>query len=215
MGLLLSFRNVSYLPDKEFGITRISFDLYSGKKYHLIAENTETLSTLLGLLEKRLKADSGFIEHTSKLVIQSDRMLLGDKVYSRKVASWLALKEPFTYFEGHRMAKETFMEELHAKSLRHFPIHSLNKKEKIKFALLSMIFQESGIILINQFFHIALSTQENIMFSRFLRGSHCTLCLCSIKNEASEFSQLVPPDIHMQLLDFTKKQDSEEKVVPT
>ena len=69
------------------------------------------------------------------------------------------------------------MEELKARSIKHFPIYRLKGEDKIKFTLLSLTFQESGLIIISRLPQLDLSPTLSDHLIRLIEDSHCAVCL--------------------------------------
>jgi len=183
MVTVLQFRDVSLFENEEFGISKLNLSIHLRKKYHIFVENHDKLNTLLGLIEGRLNAQKGFIQKSGRLFTQSDRLLLGDKVYAKNAGDWLALKDNWFYFNNKRKSKYSVLDSIRAKHIQHLPIYKLNETEKIKFTLMSLMFQESGMILISRLQTLQLSEQLTEMLNRIIQGTHCTLCLFSIKSQ--------------------------------
>jgi len=177
MTLLLKFSEVSFFKDEEFGISDVSFSIQKGKKYVFIFESEEKLNALLGIIEGRYQNDSGTIHRSNRLFWQSDRLLLGDKIYSKTAEKWLALNHEFFHFDGGKRSKRMFMESISARHIRHFPIYKLKGEDRIKFALLALAFQETGILLISRLPTLDLPMKLKPFFTRLVRGTHCTVCL--------------------------------------
>ena len=186
MAVLLKFRNVSLFKNESFGLNKISLEIERGRKYRLIAENEEQLNTLAGLLEGRFKKQSGLIERADKLFIQSDRLLLGDKVYSQTVKEFLFLRNDFFQFGGRRRSKFGFVQTIKAKHLVDYPIYKLRDSDKIKFALLAMAFQERGIILISQLNRLNLAPPLHQFLQRIIDETCTTCCLISSLKTVSQ-----------------------------
>ena len=203
MPSLLNFRNVSLFGNTEYGISRVNIEIWLRKKYHVILENDDKLNTLLGLFENRYKPDGGVIYKKEGLYVQSDRLILGDKVYEQIVEKWLALSDEFFYFGDKRRSKSYFMDLLKAKYIRYFPIYKLRGEDRLKFVLLSLIFQESGIILISKLLVRELTDQYREYVERLINETHCTLCLfSSLEHPADQFSQILE-NRSLQKIDLT------------
>lgn len=188
----VSFRYVSLFPKEEFGIREVSFTLRKGNQYHLILENEDKLNTLLGILEKRYRPHSGVIRREENDFVQSDRLLLGDKVYSQTVEKRLGLGGDFFHFEGRKRSKHYFVDLLKAKSITWSPIHRLRGEEKIKFTLLSLFFQRSGLILIRKLHHMEFADYLEEAYERLINNTHCTLCFLSTREEFDRFEPTLP-----------------------
>ncbi|MDH5561436.1 MAG: hypothetical protein OEY59_11360 [Deltaproteobacteria bacterium] len=178
---IIRYRNVSLFADEPFGLKDISFDLLERKKYHLEVETEEQLNSFLGLLEGRYKEQSGIIRVEKKGVTQSDRQLLGGKVYSKEAGSWLGLKQEFFFFDGKNRSKTSFINDISAKHIRFFPIYKLKGVDKIKFALLALTFQESGLILISRLYRDEYLALFESQIKRIFQKTRCTLCLITSK----------------------------------
>ncbi|MBT4265279.1 MAG: hypothetical protein HN580_02355 [Deltaproteobacteria bacterium] len=184
MSSLIKFRDVSLFKDKDFGIIDVSFDIQKRKKIHFTLATQEKLKTLQGLIEGRFQPGSGIARRSDRIFIQSDRLLLGDKIYTKNAGNWLKLQDEFFYFDGKRRSKRTFLNELNARHIRHFPIYRLKGEDRIKFTLLALTFQETGLLLISNLLSSPLSSTLAQHLERLVNGTHCTLCL---------FSALDPP----------------------
>jgi len=100
--------------------------------------------------------------------------------------------QPSFYFDGKRRSKRTFLDDLKAKHIRHFPIYRLKGEDRIKFTLLALTFQESGLLLISTLLNSALSPTLARYLERVINGTHCTLCLFSALD--------LPPDENYDFL---------------
>lgn len=190
MEALITFRNVSIFDKEDFGLHRFNLELHKRKRYHIVAEHEDQLKSLLGLLEGRFHPEGGVIDRSKKLFTQSDRLLLGDKVYRQTVSQRLALqRDPFFYFEDRKRSKAAFLDLLKAKHIKNLAIYKLKGKDVWKLALLSLLFQDKGIMLISQF-HILSSLPKEIqeLFQKIIAKSSCSLCLFSVKETPSSLS---------------------------
>jgi hypothetical protein len=188
MSSLIKFRDVSLFKGEEFGIVDVNFDIQQRKKTHFRLATQEKLKTLQGLIEGRFQPTSGIARRAERIFIQSDRLLLGDKVYTKNAGNWLKLKDEFFYFDGKRRTKRTFLDELKAQQIRHFPIYRLKDEDRIKFALLALTFQETGLLLISSLLTTVLSPTLSRHLERIVNGTHCTLCLLSTDDHPPEKS---------------------------
>lgn len=205
MAFLLSFRNVSLFEKEEFGISRLNLEIQLRKKYHIILETEDKLNTLLGLFEGRYRKDGGMIYRKERLFVQSDRLLLGDKVYSRQVDNWLALDDEFFYFGNKRCSKSHFIDLLQAKHIKHFPVYKLKGEDKIKFALLALTFQETGLICISKLVIKPLANTWRDYVNRLIKDTHCTLCIfSSLENISSDFLRALD-HVSLEKNDLTNK----------
>ena len=206
MAVLLKFRNVSLFKNEPYGISRISLEIERGRKYRISVENEEQLNTLTGLLEGRFRKQSGLIERADKLFIQSDRLLLGDKVYSQTVKEFLFLRNDFFQFGGRRRSKFGFVQTIKAKHMVDYPIYKLRDSDKIKFALLAMAFQERGIILISQLHRLNLTPPLQQFLQRIIDETYTTCCLITSPEQASQTPWLnIPNVIEINLADISAK----------
>lgn len=183
MAVLLSFRNVSLFKDEPFGLSNITFDIERHRKYHLITKGEEQLNTLAGLMEGRYRKQSGYIERDSKLFIQSDRLLMGDKIYQETAGKWLAVRSEFFRFGNKTRSKFGFIQQLNARYLLDYPIYKLQGNDRIKFALLALAFQETGIILISKLPTLDLNDLFNDFLHRIIKDTNTTVCLLSYGND--------------------------------
>ncbi len=189
MASLLSFQNVSLFKNEEFGSLRLNFDIRQNKKYHFIVETEEKLNTILGLVEGRFENDSGIISRKDKLFVQSDRLLLGDKAYSKQVDRWLALRSEFFIFNRRRKSKQAIIDLLKAKHIKSLPIYKLTGEDKTKFVLLSMAFQGSGLLILNKLLNIKMSEITRPFLGRLIRETPCTPCVfSSLENPAANIN---------------------------
>jgi len=193
MSPLIKFRDVSLYKEKEFGISGVSFDIEKRKKFHFTLATQEKLNTLQGIIEGRFKPDGGIVHRSDPIFIQSDRLLLGDRIYTKNVAQWLNLQDAFFYFDGKRRSKQVFLNELKARHIRHFPIYRLKGEDRIKFALLALTFQETGLLLISTLLNTELPPTLAQHLERVVNGTYCTLCLFSALDH--------PPDKHHRFLE--------------
>jgi hypothetical protein len=177
MSTLIKFLNVSFCKDREFGIDGVDLDIQKRKKYLITLPTAEKLATLLGLMEGRYHPNSGVVHRYERTFIQSDRLLLGGKVYDKNVADFLKLKDDHFFFDDKRRTKQNFLLDLKARHIRHFPIYKLKGEDRLKFALLAMTFQESGMILISELLHTKLEPNLQDHLNRIITGTRCTLCL--------------------------------------
>ncbi len=197
MPSLIKFRDVSLFKDKEFGIINVTFDIQNRKKIHFTLATQEKLKTLQGLIEGQFQPDSGIARRSELLFIQSDRLLLGDKIYTNNAGNWLKLQDEFFYFDGKRRSKQVFLNDLKAKHIRHFPIYRLKGEDRIKFALLALTFQETGLLLISSLLSSPLSPTLARHLEKIVNGTHCTLCLFSALDppQAENYSFLKNPNL--------------------
>ncbi len=195
MAVLLKFRNVSLYKNEPYGINRVSLEIERGRKYKLSVENEEQLNTLTGLLEGRFKKQSGLIERAEKLFVQSDRLLLGDKIYSQTVKEFLFLRNDFFHFGGRRRSKFGFVQTIKAKHLVDYPVYKLRDTDKIKFALLALAFQERGIILISRLHRLNLEPVLLQFLQRIINETYTTCCLITSPETTSQTPWLNIPDI--------------------
>jgi hypothetical protein len=196
MATLLSFQKVSLFKDKPFGITGVSFEIERNRRYYLHTDLPERLNTIAGLVEGRYSKETGYIERKEKLFLQSDRLLLGEKIYEKKVGQWLALGSEFFNFGNRQRSKFGMIQSLNAAYLMDRPIYKLKGEDRIKFTLLALAFQESGIILISSLLTQDLDTSYKEFLLRIIRESHTTPCLLEacpgwIEDYKSEIPELI------------------------
>lgn len=177
MPRLLEFRNVSLFKDKPFGVSGISFIIRPQGRYLMRVDNEQTLETLTGLIEQRFKKQSGYVERKDRLFVQSDRLLLGGKEYEKTPRKYLALNNEFFKFGGRQRSKTGFIESIRAKTYLDFPIYRLDPLHRLKFTLLAMAFQETGIILISRLPAMDLESDLEELFLRIINESHAACCL--------------------------------------
>jgi len=179
MESVLKFRDVALFKSEPFGISGITFDIGIRKKVHLVMPTQDQLNTLLGILEERYHEASGIIYRQRNLFKQSDRLLLGDKVYEQTVEQWLHLADESFHFGGRKRTNHAFLDALNARHLKHMPIYRLRGDDRVKFTLLALSFQESGLILISALLIRPLETLLQQALIRLIRETECTLCLLS------------------------------------
>jgi hypothetical protein len=197
MESLIKFRDVALFKDQPFGISGVSFDITFKRRVHLELETQAQLNTLAGILEGRYQEDSGIVYRQRPLFIQSDRQLLGDKIYDRPVDKWLQLADERFFYGGRQRLKRTFLETLQAKHLHHFQIYRLRGEDRIKFALLSLTFQETGLILISRLLTQPLNERMRDHLIDLIIASECTVCLLTSRD--------TPIDTFRSLLDEEDK----------
>lgn len=180
---VLFFRNVSLFPKEKYGVKEINFTLEPRGKYLFQLNNSEQMNTFLGILEGRYREFSGSIHRQDPLTVQSDRLLMGEKVYSQSVGYWLALKEDHFFFEGRRRSKFSYIQTFHCRGMKHLPIYKLRDEQKIKFALLASTFQESGVIILSQLLTMKLTDLFQEHLARLIQHTRCTLCIVQLKDE--------------------------------
>ncbi len=196
MAILLKFQKVSLFREKPFGISRVSFDIERNRKYLIHIDNPEKLNTLAGLIEGRFQKESGYIEHQEKLFIQSDRLLLGEKIYDKTPRRWLALGSEFFKFGARQRSKFGMIQKLKAKHLLDFPIYKLRGEDRIRFTLLSLCFQESGIILISELLNRDLDDTQREFLVRIIRDTSTTCCVLTsspgwIEEELEQIREMI------------------------
>lgn len=203
MGTLVQLSNVSFYPEEPFGLKRINLELHWGKRYLLQMDDPEQLSAVLGILEGRYKADGGVVYKTREYVCQSDRLLLEDRVYRKKMGPYLAVDgQPFMNFGGRRRSKQILMEGMKAWSLRHFQIYRLRGEEKTKFALLALGFQETGLLIVSKLQTRDFSEPMEAFFRDVIDSSPCTILVALA---GDDLKKPLPPWIDLErftTLDF-------------
>lgn len=178
MAAVVQLANVNLFAEEPFGLKRVSLEIQPGRNYLLEFATADQLNALLGILEGRFRPDTGQVYKAREYLCQSDRLLLGDKVYRRHAGGYLALEaQPFTRFEGRRQGKRSLMESIKAWHLRHFPIYKLHKEDKLRFVLCALAFQESGLMLISRLFQRELGPEMSSLIQRILQGSGASVVL--------------------------------------
>lgn len=185
---LISFHRVCLMENQRFGIIDVSFKLFNKQKYILNVENDDMVNCIMGLIEKRYRPERGVIKREDNLFIQSDRLLLEDRVISKLTHDWLGVKSDFFYLAGKRKSKRFYIDQLQAKDILHHPVYKLKKDDKIKFALLSMLFQKSGLILINKLLMVRLNETMRSILDKILFESHNLICI--VNNSCSDFCHM-------------------------
>jgi hypothetical protein len=179
MAILIKFHNVSLFPGQPFGLSELSFEIERGRRYHLKTDVEERVSTVAGLLEGRFTKESGLIERSQRLFVQSDRLLLGDKSYMQTAEEWLLLQNEFFQFGNRRRSKFGFIQTLNAKHFLDYPIYKLHDQDRIKFTLLALAFQETGISLVSKLLTMDLADYQLNFLLRIIRETQSTCCLLS------------------------------------
>lgn len=195
----IKLTNVSLFAREEFGIRDVNFKLLKKKRYHLEFESYDKMNAVLGILEGRYQPDVGVIYKDDDFFLQSDRLLLGDRVISQEASTWLNLKSSFFTFEGRSRSKQTFIEKLKARQVTYYPVYKLKGEEKIKFTLLSLLFQGRGIILLSQLFLQPLNDVQVEHLKILMEKSHNTVCF------ATYMESPVPPHWLRSYLDAAEK----------
>lgn len=181
---LISIKNGSFFSHQPFGLNRISFEIYRGRKYHISTDSKEKAMIICRLLEGRLSPQSGFLEREKNIFVQSDRLLLEDQVIEKTLGEKLLLKEPFFYFKDKNRTKQIYLEKFQMrKSILNIPVYKLEHSKKIQFALLSLLFQESGLIILQSILEHPLNTIEAEILYEILQFTRCTLCVITIKQQ--------------------------------
>ncbi len=202
MSALIKFLNVSLYKDQDFGVCDVSFELQKYRKYHFVLPDREKLKTLLGLLEGRYRPQAGIVHQYERLFIQSDRLLLGDKVYSQTAGRYLKLQDEHFNFEDRKRSKQTFLHDRNARHIRHFPIYKLRGEDQLKFALLALGFQESGLMLISEIPTRELSGQLSGYLQRIIMGTRSTLCLLTEPGQPIEWLEKISEEVSITQIDF-------------
>lgn len=195
MADLLTFNKVSLYENETYGLSDISFTLERGKNYHLIVSNSEKRNTLAGLIEGRFRKESGYIDRKPGLFLQSDRLLLGEKQYLKEVRQYLALSNDLFEFDGRKRSKFGFIEKIKARHIIDYPIYRLKGEDKIKFALLALAFQETGITLISQLLTLNLTKELQLFTDRLIYGSLTSCCLLTSSEQTPKWLDPEASDI--------------------
>jgi len=181
---LVEMSNVGLFPGEEWGLRGVDLELHWGRRYLIQLKQKDQLNGLLGIMEGRFKADQGVVTKTREYLCRSDRQLLGDKVYRRSAGAILAVEsQPIFRFGEERRVKQTMMLQIKAWHLRHFPIYKLHGLDRVRFALLHLAFQETGLILLSQIFFKALDEPMLALFLEFLQKSPCALAIAQADEE--------------------------------
>ncbi len=199
---LIKFLNVSLYKDQKFGINGIGFDVQKRRKYLFTLPSPEKLQTLLGLIEGRFRPDSGVVHRYEKVFIQSDRLLLGEKVYDKNAGNFLKLTEQHFFFDDKRRVKQNFLLDLKARHIRHFPIYKLRGEDRLKFALLALTFQETGLILVSELLQTDLESDLKNHLFRLIRGTRCALCLFKVEGQEDEQLDELLEEISVERIDL-------------
>jgi hypothetical protein len=173
----VSFHNVSLFAKEEFGISGVSFKLFGRKKYRIVVDSADQKNCILGLLENRYRPDSGLIRREDNLFFQSDRLLMGDRVISETAEEYLGMKHPQFRLDGRKRSKLFFVDELKAKQILFYPVYKLKGEDKQKFALLSLLFQSSGLILVSDLFTRDLKPRLRELMLEVFQKTGNTLCI--------------------------------------
>lgn len=199
---LIKLLNVSLYKDQEFGIRDVSFELQKYRKYHIIMPDRDRLNTLLGLLEGRFKPQAGIVHHYGRIFSQSDRLLAGDRVYKRNAGSFLKLGDERFTFEDRKRSKQTFLHDLKARHIRHFPIYKLRGEDKLKFVLLALTFQESGIMFISELLNRDLPDPLLQHLQRIIAGTRSALCLLTTAEHDIKWLDGVTEKVNLTRIDL-------------
>ena len=195
MAILLDFRNVYLFREEPFGVENISFTIERHRKYKIILKSAEQLNTLAGLLEGKYQKQGGHIDRKPDLFVQSDRKLLEENPFDKTPRRKLAMQSEFFNFGGRQRTKFGFIQRLKAKHLLDYPIHKLTGKDRVKYALLAMTFQESGLILISQLLMEPISQQEKEHLFEIIEKSNATVCLITSSENQLELDKLAEHDL--------------------
>ncbi len=174
---IVSFFHVGLFPKKKFGISEVSFQLRNRGKYRIVTDSDDQTDCLLRLLEGRHQPCSGLIRKQKGLFVQSDRLLMGDRVIGKKAEEYLNLRSSQFRFDGRRRSKMYFIDLLAAKHILFFPVYKLQGEDRIKFALLSLLFQGSGLTLISEVVYRELNAVQAGLLAELLQKGHCTICV--------------------------------------
>ncbi len=174
---------VCVFSKESFGLSKLNFTLERGKKYKFICHDKEKYQTLLGMLEGRYKPERGILNRTG--IIQSDRLLLGQKIYTRTVSRYLALKRsPAFFFHGQKKHKILYMQNLRASYLQTFPIYRLKGIDRLKFVLLALCFQETGYIILSSLLYQELDSLFIDFLEEIFLHTQTTVIVCEDPSES-------------------------------
>ena len=177
---LVTVHNVCLFPNEEFGLEGVSFKIFTGKRYHLLSSDEDRQNGVLGLLEQRYSAHSGITRFKDHLTIQSDRLLMGDRLIDRRVEQYLGLTSDLFYLNGKRCSKLFYINQLKAKSILHLPVYKLRGKDKILFVLLAALFQKSGLVLFSRFEKLNSDPDYSEFIKTLFQREEITIVLAEI-----------------------------------
>ena len=178
---IVSFFNVALFPGEKYGISGVSFRLKSYRKYRIVTNSDDQANCILRLLEGRQQPSSGLIRKQENLFCQSDRLLMGERVITKKAEEHLGLKGWQFRFDNRRRSKHYFIDLLGAKHILFYPVYKLKGEDKMKFTLLSLLFQRSGLILISDIIYRKLEPRQDDLLVELTQKSQNTLCIFTRK----------------------------------
>ncbi|MDX2469507.1 MAG: hypothetical protein QNL04_02900 [SAR324 cluster bacterium] len=201
---MIKLVNVNLFEREEFGLKDVNFSLGHKDRVHCNLEDKDQLNSLFGILEGRYRPESGRVFYDRlKPHTQSDRLLMGGKVYDVTAEKYWVLSQEVLFFGGEKRYKRSFLEQLKCRSLRHFPVYKLKGDDRLKFTLLALLFQPKGLILISDLLTAKLD-EDMLEILRLLHcQSGCIIVYASCGDEAKEridwltgerpLRQLAPP----------------------
>ena len=197
---MFAFRNVSFLPEERMGIRRLNFELRAGKRLFLATEHAEQSKFLTWLLTERVAPAGGIYEKPADAFCQSDRWWLeGERVVETPAGDWLNLAEPYLFL-GRRRSKFDFVDALQARSFLHSPVYRLRDEEAVRFALLSSLFQQSGLLVLSEVWKRPLDDACRRVLRRLVEDSPAALAVVDVAPsefpcfDVAGFSRLSPAD---------------------
>ncbi len=166
----------------------------------------DELTSLLGLLEGRYAPHLGRIRKSDSLsFLQSDEQLFGGKVIDQPVEQYWALGTPKFHLEGRRREKLFFIDSLRAYHLRHLTAYRLRGEERRKFALLSLLFQEKGMILVHRLLLEEFSEPEWKLFQTLHAHSTALICYFTVGDEGAPTLDQLALERPMREIRFPRK----------
>ena len=146
---MIRFRNIDFYANEEFGLKDISFTVKDGERVELVVSHEDQRTGIAGLLTGRFHPQAGRIyreENNNSIGFDVD--LLGGKVITEGVSRFWRLCKPEFEFQGRTKQKFVYIDLLRAKGLISFTVNRLRGEERLKFALLALLFQTQGLILL-------------------------------------------------------------------
>ncbi len=201
---MIKIVNLNLFSQEEFGLKDVNLSLEHKDRVHCKLEDPDQLNSLFGILEGRYRPDSGRVFYDRlKPHTQSDRLLLGGKVYDETAEKYWVLKNEVFFLGGEKKYKRSYLEQLKCRSIRHFPVYKLKGEDRLKFTLLALLFQPKGLILISDLLSSELD-EDMLEILRLLHcHSGCIICYASCGDDAEErvnwlhkekpLRQLAPP----------------------
>lgn len=146
---MIRFRNIDFYPNEEFGLRDISFTVNEGERLELVVSHEDQRTGIAGLLTGRFHPQAGRIyREEENHSVGYDADLLGGKVITEGVSRYWRLCKPEFEFQGRTKQKFVYIDLLRAKGLVSFTVNRLRGEERLKFALLALLFQTHGLLLL-------------------------------------------------------------------